>query len=85
MYEVVKRQAANFRFGILDENGFELAKVVTEKDAEALTASMNLVEALVERFPGFVNQQDEINGGDLVEFIGLYVVFDSEGRARRKI
>ena len=70
---------------ILDENGSVVATVTVEADAREIVAALNLVNRAVEEFPGLVNGEEGVNGGDLVDLFGDCLEFDAEGRYREKV
>lgn len=55
-----------------------IATLANQKDAKEIVAALNLANDLPKRFPGLANGDDEVDGGDLVEFMG-YWGWDDKG------
>ncbi len=73
MYELRTVKTVN-NYGwmaVVDENGTSVALVSNKIDAEEIVALLNLGNVLLARFPGFSDTETEINGGDLIDEIGL--------------
>lgn len=56
-------------YGIFDENGLHVGSIKGGDDAHEAVTAWNLVEEMVRRFPGLLNGETDVNGGDLVDFI----------------
>jgi hypothetical protein len=63
---------------IRNENGSTVAFVPIEADAHDLVAAHNFIEDVTSVFPGLVDGESEVNGGDVVDFFG-YLRWDSDG------
>jgi len=67
-------------FDVRDEGRALVCTAPAEADAREIVAALNLVGSVAGRFPGTVDGQSEVNGGDLVETFGLCVRWGQDGR-----
>lgn len=73
-YTYEKRKGGRIAI-LVSDDGVEVRVIATatsEQEAKQIVAALNLAEAMPQRFPGLADGETEVDGGDLVEFLGYW-------------
>lgn len=54
---------------VTDANGLKVAETTNGRDARVIVDSLSIHERMVSRFPGLWDGEEDVNGGDLVDWI----------------
>lgn len=61
-------EAVEGRYDIYAGDRLRVCSSVSLRDAALIRQSLSLLESMADRFPGIINGEDDVNGGDFVDF-----------------